>query len=336
MDLTRLLTPKSIALIGGSWTKNVKFQLERLGFSGSIWHVNPKAEFKSIEDLPSPPDAAFIAVNRHAAVEVTAQLAEHGAGGAICFASGFEEAGKEGADLQNALLTAAGKMPILGPNCYGMVNYLDGIALWPDVHGGKRVDSGVALITQSSNVLINMTMQQRGLPVAYVLAAGNGAQVGLPDLIAAMDADPRVTAIGLHIEGFGDAQAFHAAARACSKPIIALKAGETETAQAQTISHTASLSGSDAVADAFLARCGIGRVRSLEGLMEGLKVLHLGGKIAAPTLASVSCSGGEASLMADAGARFGFSFPSLEGLGVTDTLNPLVQESNPFDYHTFD
>ena len=27
-------------------------------------------------------------------------------------------------------------MPIIGPNCYGFVNYLDGAPLWPDQHGG--------------------------------------------------------------------------------------------------------------------------------------------------------------------------------------------------------
>ena len=335
-DLARLLNPKSIALIGGSWTQNVEAQLKRLDFDGIIYRVHPKGAFKTVEDLPISPDAAFIAVNRNAAIEVTRSLAKKDAGGAICFASGFEEAGEEGADLQAALLEAAGPMPLLGPNCYGMVNYLDSVALWPDVHGGEKVESGIALITQSSNILINMSMQRRGLPLAYLLAAGNGAQIGLPNLILAMDRDPRVTAIGLHIEGFGDAEAFHRACRLCSKPILALKAGETEAAQALTISHTASLSGSDEVASAFLKRCGVGRVRSLEGLMEGLKVLHEGGPLKDKTLASVSCSGGEASLMADFGARFGFEFPALDGLGIGETLNPLVHVSNPFDYHTFD
>ena len=334
--LARLLNPKTIALIGGSWTQNVADQLKRSNYAGTVYRVNPTGAFRSVEDLPLAPDAAFIAVNRQAAVEVTAQLAAQGAGGAICFASGFQEAGAQGADLQAQLLKAAGDMPLLGPNCYGLVNYLDDVALWPDVHGGDHVDSGVALITQSSNILINMSMQQRGLPLAYLLAAGNGAQVGLPELITAMDADTRVTAIGLHIEGFGEAEAFHQACQNCTKPILAIKTGETEAAQALTVSHTASLSGSDAVASAFLTRCGVGRVRSLEGLLEGLKVLHTGGPLRDLTLASVSCSGGEASLMADQAARHGFGFPSLDGLGIADTLNPLVQVSNPFDYHTFD
>jgi len=334
--LERLLKPKTIALIGGAWTKNVEDQLSRLGFDGAVYHVHPKGALTSVNDLPVVPDAAFIAINRTAAVNVVADLAAQGAGGVICFASGFEESGADGAALQEALVSAAGDMPLLGPNCYGLVNYLDGIALWPDVHGGKRVDRGVALITQSSNVLINMSMQQRGLPLAYLLAAGNGAQTGLAELILAMDADPRVTAIGLHIEGFGDAKAFHDACCHSSKPIIALKAGESEAAQALTVSHTASLSGSAAVASAFLDRCGVGQVDTLEGFIETLKVLHVTGPLADRTLASVSCSGGEASLMADLGARYGFTFPDLGALGIAETLNPLVQVTNPFDYHTFD
>ena len=79
IDLSRLLAPKSVALIGGSWTQNVKFQLERLGFAGPVWQVNPRADYKTIAELPEAPDAAFIAVNRHAAVEVTGQLAVRGA-----------------------------------------------------------------------------------------------------------------------------------------------------------------------------------------------------------------------------------------------------------------
>lgn len=336
VDLTRLLKPRSVALIGGSWALNVKAQLQRLGFRGAVWPVHPQGRFKAVADLPEAPDAAFIAVNRRATVEVTRALAARGAGGAICFASGFQEAGADGAGLQDALVAAAGTMPLLGPNCYGLVNYLDAVALWPDVHGGHRIDTGVALITQSSNILINMSMQQRGVPLAYLIAVGNSAQIGLPEVITALDADPRVTALGLHIEGFGDAAAFHTACSACRTPILALKTGETDAAKALTLSHTASLSGSDDVASAFLDRCGVGRVRSLEGLLEGLKVLHQGGPLGGMSLASVSCSGGEASLMADCARRFGFDFPSLEGLDIAASLNPLVQVSNPFDYHTFD
>ncbi len=110
--------------------------------------------YASLSALPEAPDATFIGVNRFATLEVVEELRRIGGGGAICFASGWEEAGEAG--LQDRLVAAAGDMPILGPNCYGVINYLDGALLWPDQHGGVRVDSGVALVSQSSNIVINM------------------------------------------------------------------------------------------------------------------------------------------------------------------------------------
>ena len=74
--------------------------------------------------------------------------------------------------MQRELVQAAGEMPVLGPNCYGLLNYLDGVPLWPDQHGGRRVSRGVALICQSSNIALNLTMQQRGLPIAMVVTLG--------------------------------------------------------------------------------------------------------------------------------------------------------------------
>ena len=190
--LDRLLRPKSIAVVGGGFfAPNVVKQCLKMGFDGPIWPVHPKREtvgglkaYPSLADLPAPPDATFIGVNRFATRDVVRELAAMGAGGAICFASGWEEAGEAG--LQAELVAAAGEMPILGPNCYGVINYLDGALLWPDQHGGRRVDRGVALLSQSSNIVINLTMQARGLPVAYVACLGNAAQVGLAELVSAL------------------------------------------------------------------------------------------------------------------------------------------------------
>jgi hypothetical protein len=185
---------------------------------GPVWPVHPakaevggRAAVPRIADLPGAPDAVFVGVNREATVEAVAELAAAGAGGAVCFAAGFREAAAElgdGAALQDRLVAAAGDMRILGPNCYGFLNYLDGAALWPDQHGGQREARGVAIVTQSSNIAINLTMQRRGLPVAYVVTAGNQAQTGLSEIGAALLEDPRVTALGLHVEGIDDLSAF--------------------------------------------------------------------------------------------------------------------------------
>ena len=152
-------------------------------------------------------------------------------------------------------------MPIIGPNCYGFVNYLDGAPLWPDQHGGQGVENGVAIITQSSNMAINISMQQRGLPIAFMVTAGNQAQIGLAEIGAALLRDPRITALGLHIEGIGILQPSGAAAEAEAqgKGIAAIKVGRS-TQPRPALSHTASLAGSDAGA----RRCCAGLV--LRGL----------------------------------------------------------------------
>ena len=109
--LTRLLSPRSIAVIGGREAAEVIRQCERIGFSGPIWPVNPKRPeiagrpaFASIADLPGVPDAAFVAVPRDLTVDAIAQLASMGTGGAVCYASGFAEVGGEGIVLQENLV----------------------------------------------------------------------------------------------------------------------------------------------------------------------------------------------------------------------------------------
>ncbi|MBX5187543.1 acetate--CoA ligase family protein [Rhizobium sp. NZLR3b] len=349
--LDRLLRPQTIAVFGGREARRVIEQCDRMGFSGKIWPVHPKLDevlgracYRSVSDLPSAPDAAFVGVNRTLTVEIVRSLSAAGAGGAVCYASGFSEATGElgdGAELQQALLEAAGDMPILGPNCYGLINGLDGALLWPDQHGMQRIERGVAILTQSSNIAINLTMQTRGLPIAYVVTAGNQAQTSLADIACALIDDPRVTAVGLHVEGFGDLASLEhlaAAARRSRKPVVVLKVGRSEQAKRAAVSHTASLAGSDAVADAVLARLGLGRVQSLPALLEILKLLHVAGPLASRSISSMSCSGGEASLMADAAVGRNVEFPPLQPQQLPRlrrVLGEMVTLSNPLDYHTF-
>ncbi|MCL6283571.1 acetate--CoA ligase family protein [Ruegeria sp. 2012CJ41-6] len=351
-DLSRLLNPSSIAVIGGgAWCASIVEAARRIGFEGDVFPVHPSGKeiaglpsYRRIEDYPGPIDAAFVGVNRHATIDIVSALNARGAGGAICFASGFTEAVAEdrsGSDLQSALVKAAGGMPILGPNCYGFVNALDRVAIWPDQHGMQPVDRGVAILTQSSNIAINLTMQKRGLPLAYMVTAGNQAQTGLAEMATALLEDDRVTALGLHIEGFGDLRGFEAmAARAVElgKPVVALKVGKSAQARAATVSHTASLAGGDAGAAALLARLGIPRLNSLPEFLETLKLLHVTGWLPSNTIATISCSGGEASLAADSALGRDLVFPPLNDRQRCDlraALGPMVALANPLDYHTY-
>ncbi len=346
-DLERLLRPRSIAVVGGgAWCDSVVEQNQKIGFKGQIWpvhrqkdHVGGLPVFRTLADLPEAPDATFIGVNRTATIGLVDELNQMGAGGAVCFASGFKETA-DGALLNDQLLAAAGDMPILGPNCYGVLNAVDQVALWPDQHGLVPIESGVAILTQSSNIAINLTMQQRGLPIAYTITAGNQAQQGLASIAQTVIRDDRVTALGLYIESFGDVAAFEELvriSRELGKPIVALKVGRSQESQLATISHTASLAGSSAGSDAVLARLGIARVGSPGALLETLKLFHCHGRLAGARIASLSCSGGEASVMADTAAQYGLTFPPLkpdQKATLSQHLSSLVNLANPLDYHT--
>lgn len=350
MNLDRLLRPTTIATIGGREARAALRACRRMGFAGEVWPVHPTASeveglscYRSVDDLPAAPDASFIGVNRERTIDIVQRLAEAGAGGAVAYASGFKESDKTGEHLQTTLVRAAGTMPVLGPNCYGVINYLDGALLWPDQHGGERVERGVALIMQSSNIALNLTMNRRALPIAYVICLGNQASVGLAEVMCAVADDPRVSAIGLYVEGLGDAGKLAEAALGLARrglPIVTLRGGQSAAGAEQAVSHTASLVGDGAVMSAYLAYLGISEVASPAVLLETLKLLHVHGRLAGRRVLSLSCSGGEAALMADSGAGgTGVVFPSFAEPvreKIAETTHPLVTVSNPFDYHTFD
>jgi len=350
--LSRLFSPKSVAVVGGGvWCRSVIEQLIKIGYKGTIFPVHPFKEeilgiksFKDLEDIPAIIDATFIGVNRNITIEVVKQLNSLNAGGAVCFASGFLEAegDKQGSgELQKSLIEAAADMPILGPNCYGFINYLDHAALWPDQHGGTTVDKGVAILTQSSNIAINITMQTRGLPISYIMSVGNQASLGFSEIGMYLMSDPRVTALGLHIEGIGDLKAFEeltTKARKLGKPIVALKVGKSAEARRAAQSHTASLAGDAQSAKSLFKRLGIAEVDRLEVLIDTLKIFHSYGPLSSKNVRSLSCSGGEASLVSDLAQAYGIQFPKLEKENISElrsVLGEMVALSNPLDYHTY-
>jgi acyl-CoA synthetase (NDP forming) len=350
--LSRTLNPRSVALFGTSPAQSVIEQCQKLGFAGELWPIHPTREsiagvrcFKSVADLPHAPDVAFIAVNRHATIDVVTQLSKIGAGGAVCYASGFAESGLQsgidGTALQQQLIMAAGEMPLLGPNCYGYINALDGVAMWPDQHGCKPETSGSAIVSQSGNVGLNLTLQQRELNLAYMVTVGNQAVAGVEDCLEVFINDSRVTSIGLFIEAIVDpvrfAQLAHYAAQRNLR-IVALQTGRSEAGALIAASHTASLAGRRRAYEALFARCGVAMVNTPAELVETLKLLNQGGALTGNQLVSLSCSGGEASLVADLSEKTSLRFDPFSAehhQRINSTLTELVTVGNPFDYHTF-
>ena len=346
--LDRLLRPGSIAFVGGETAGRAADQCRALGFEGDMWMVNPRRAPRqglptvaSVADLPAAVDAAFVGVNRSAAVEVVRDLAEASAGGAVCHASGFAETGGQGAVLQHELVAAAAGMPVVGPNCYGTLSAVTGAALWPDQQGLSRCERGAAFVTQSGNIALNLTMQQRGLDVAYVAALGNQADVGVEEVLEALAADEAVTAVGLCIEALSDPARFAEAvgrARARGVPVAALKSGITRAGGAIAATHTSSLVGDDDAYDALFRRLGVRRVESIPELLDTLAVVTAVGALGGNRLVSLSCSGGEAALVADEARGRDLVFPAFGADHrdrVAATLNEMVAVTNPLDYHTF-
>ena len=347
-DLHRLISPKSIAVVGNRGADFAIKESKKLGFNHQIWAVHPTLDslegiqcYRDIKDLPEPPDATFIAVNAESAIEIVSDLKSMGGGGAVLYASGFGEVGEEGAKRNQRLVEAADGMPLIGPNCYGFINSLDRVALWPDVNGCEPVSEGVAIITQSGNIGLNMTMQSSGLPIAYMFTLGNQTNTNIADIIHAMLDDSRVNVIGLHIEGINDIESFDSAARRALKmkvPIVAIKSGRTSASAKIALSHTSSLTGSDELFSFFFERLGIARVNSVPEFLETLKLLSILGVIDHNGVASMSCSGGEAGMMADLIDGLEITFPSLTENHKNEfkqTLNEYVEVDNPLDYHTF-
>ena len=347
-NLSRLISPQSIAVVGNRGADFAIRESKKLGYNQKIWAIHPTLNslegvkcYRDIKDLPEAPDATFIAVNAESAIDIVADLKSIGGGGAVLYASGFGEVGEKGIKRNQRLVAAADGMPVIGPNCYGFINSLDGVALWPDVHGCEAVSSGVAIITQSGNIGLNITMQAIGLPIAYMFTLGNQTNTNIADIIHAMLDDNRVSAIGLHIEGISDIKSFDIAARRALKkkiPIVAIKSGRTDASAKIALSHTSSMTGSDQLFSAFFEQLGIARVNTVPEFLETLKLLSIVGVIDHNGVASMSCSGGEAGMMADLIDGLDITFPSLDDLHkdrVKKALNDFVEVDNPLDYHTF-
>jgi len=347
VNFERLIKPKHIAFVGGVDAEIAIGEAKRAGFKGFIWPVNPRRDqlgghkcFQTLEDLPSPPDAVYLAIPRDHALNAVKDLAKLGAGGIVCYTAGFGEADPEGQEVENLLAEYAGDMALIGPNCYGIINYVDKVALWPFAHGGSCPGYGAAIITQSGMFSSDITMSQRSLPLSYMVSAGNQTVMGLADFIDILCEKPEVRAIGLHIEGLSDVSLFEKAALKAlelNKPVVALKTGISKIGSTLTLSHTGSLSGSKELYEALFKRTGVISVNNPSQFLETLKYLCVSGCPKQENIIGFTCSGGGATMLADKAEDIGLKFPNFNK-EKSDKLVGLLPEiatlSNPLDYTT--
>jgi acetate---CoA ligase (ADP-forming) len=345
-NLRRLLNPRHIAFIGGNDAEIGARQCYKL-FDGEVWGVNPRREtladvacYKSIEDLPEAPDAVFLATPRSATVDSVRKLSKLGAGGVACFTAGYGELGEKGALDEKRLIEAAGDMALVGPNSYGLINYISRAILWPFGAGSQRCTKGVALIMQSGMISANLTMNDRSVPISYVVSAGNQAVLTIEDYMDVLIDSDSVNAIGLYVEGIKDIARFSSVADKAlraGKPIVLLKAGKSKIGSALTLSHTGSMAGIDESFQTLFDLLGIIRVDSPVTMLETLKFLSVSGVPSGNKIAAFTCSGGDAALLADYSEKIGLDLtpPSVTARITLEALLPdIATVSNPLDYTT--
>ena len=173
--------------------------------------------YPRVAELPGVPDAAFVAVPAPACAPVVAELAAAGLrrGGGLQLGLRRDRPGRRGAAARRCS-PRPGSMPLLGPNCYGLVNYAERVLIWPDQHGGVALaagERGVAVVSQSSSIAISVTMADSGLPLASVVTVGNAAQLGVAPVAEALLDSERVSAVGLIVESLADLRGLGAAGR---------------------------------------------------------------------------------------------------------------------------
>jgi acyl-CoA synthetase (NDP forming) len=352
-ELARLISPRSIAIVGAS-PRAGSFGLRTLEnlahFRGDIWPVNAKYQkvgehacYPSLAALPGKPDLVALVVPREGVEASLNEAAAAGAGGVVVYASGYGEMARdEGAAAQRRLagIARAARMPVLGPNCMGLVNHElgVGVSFIPEYSKMPRRLGPIAFVSQSGALGYCLAQAaERGLGFRYFFSAGNSADVDVADLIGAMAEDPEIRAIACLFEGVPSAQRLLEAgekARRAGKPVIVYKLGVSEDGAAAARSHTGSLAGSGAAFKALFDRAGFATVDNYEALVEYAKFFAAAGKPLARGVAVVSGSGGAGIIAADMAARHGVPMPQPEEKTVA-ALRTVVPEfgaaRNPCD-----
>jgi acetyl-CoA synthetase len=350
--LARLLEPRSIAVVGASdrpdsYGDTILRNLERLGYAGELWGINPKRDriraidcVPTIADLPRPVDAVAVAIPAAGVPEVIAEAAELGCGGAVVVAAGFGEV-ESGRALEARLKASADAagFPVCGPNGNGIVNFTAHAALWGDSVQALR-PGRVAMISQSGNVAVNALGSRRGIGFHTVISTGNQAVCDASDWLGALSAQPGVGSIALFLESDGDGERLAAALADCAERgigVAVLKVGSSAAGAGAAAAHTGSLAGDQRIFRALIEESGACWARNPHELLELSRALAE--PRARPTgrggLAVLTCSGGDSGISADEAERLGIELPAL-GDGTKQRLAELLPEAatpvNPLDY----
>jgi acyl-CoA synthetase (NDP forming) len=328
-DLTPLLAPRSIAVVGASespdsWAPEIERSLRHLGYDGELYPVNPKYDMvwgrrcrARVTDLPHGVDLVVFVVPARVVVRMIDDCGAVGARGIMVISSGFAEAGEEGRALQDLLREAAARtgIPLLGPNVEGFVNYVDHVAPYGTVPPPDPVAGSISVISQSGTVAWAMNQQasDRGVGLRIILGVGNEAVLGLGDLFDWAAGDVKTKVVASYIETMRDVEGIGRgldALRAAGKPVlICAPEGRSEAARRSIVAHTGALAGDTALRDAWLRGRGAVLVEDPVTMFEAALLRSHVRRLRTDGVAAALQSGGACTLFAEAAGTQGLALP---------------------------
>ncbi len=354
-SLDRLLRPRSIAIVGasdkpGALGASVLTNLERQGFAGDIHLINPKRDMiggraciNSIADLPDGVDAAVLAIPRVAVLDTVRALAARGVGAAIIFSAGFAEGGAEGMAEQQELarIADAAGMVIEGPNCLGLVNFVDGIPLTfvelppVKIDGGKRI--GIVSQSGAMAAVLGVSLISRALPLSFSVSTGNEAASGVEDYVDYLIDHDDTRVIAMIVEQFRKPARFLDAARrarAAGKHIVLLHPGQSSAARESAATHTGAMAGDYAVMRTLVQRAGVIFAETLEELADIAEIALRCATLPQGGTAVIVESGAFKALTLDFCEQIGLSLPAIHDADspvLRAAIPDFVPVSNPLD-----
>nr|WP_221214521.1 acetate--CoA ligase family protein [Novosphingobium hassiacum] len=343
--LDRFLRPQSVAVVGasdkpGALGATLLTNLDRNGYSGAVYPVNPKRDeimgkrcYSSVDALPEGVDVAVLAIPRAGVLDAVKGLAARKCGGVVIFAAGFAEGGEEGLAEQQEIARIANEagMVVEGPNCLGLVNYVDRIPLTfvetNAVPPGNRRAIGIVSQSGAMAAVLGTMLLARDCGVSYSVSTGNEAASGVEDYVDWMIDQPDTHVIAMLVEQFRKPQAFLSAARrarAAGKPIVLLHPGKSSAARESAATHTGAMAGDYKLMRAMVARAGVIFAETLEEL----------GDIAEIAVRCAALPSGATAVLGESGAFKALTLDLAEELGLPladlhDDDSPMLRAALP-------
>lgn len=353
--IDRLLRPQSIAIVGasptpGAFGASVLANLERASFAGELFLVNPKRNniggrpcVATVDDLPAGIDCAVLAIPQSSVLETVQACARRRIGAVIIFSAGFAEAGDEGRAEQEKIreIARSSGMTIEGPNCLGLVNYVDKIALTFVATEIERCTgtNGIAIVSQSGAMaaVLGVSLRHKNLDLSFSVSTGNEAASGVEDFVEYMIGEVHTRVIAMIVEQFRQPRRFVELvrqARRAGKTIVLLHPGSSSAARNSAATHTGAMAGDYLVMRTKVEHAGVIMVDTLEEFVDVADILVRCPSLPHAGAAVFTESGAFKALTLDFCESLGLELPALSpeaAAGLRTALPEFIPPTNPLD-----